>query len=295
MNKKIEEFLQKKSELPKLLVIYWPTASGKTGLSIEIAKQFNSEIIWADSRQIYKYLDIWTGKITEEEKEGIPHNMIDIINPDENYSVWEYKKQVIPLIEEINSRWKLPILCWGTWLYIDSIIYNFSVPEIEPNWELRKELEQIRLERWNEYLWNILNEIDPEYASELHPNNYRYVERAIEVKKTTGKSKKELKAKENKIFDYLLISPDYSDRERLYNKINSRIDEMFNWWLIDEVKYILNLWYKKDCFWLNTIGYKEIVGYLNSEITLDEAINLVKQHNRNYAKRQITWFNKYNN
>ncbi|MDD4529995.1 MAG: tRNA (adenosine(37)-N6)-dimethylallyltransferase MiaA [Candidatus Gracilibacteria bacterium] len=293
--KKIQTFLNKKTSLPKLIVVYGPTACGKTSLSLDIAEKFNGEIIGADSRQIYKYLDIGTGKIEEDEKKGIKHYMIDFLDLDQDYSVGEYKKTVIPLVKEIFEKGKIPILCGGTGLYIDSIIYNFQIPEIEPDWDLRQKLEKIRLTKGNDFLWQMLNKIDPEYANTIHPNNYRYVQRGLEIKEKTGKSKNDLKIKKEKIFDYLLISPDFSDRKALYNKINMRIDEMFEKGLIEEVKNILTFGYEKKCSGLNTIGYKEIISYLDGNIGLEETKELIKKHNRNYAKRQITRFKRYDN
>jgi len=290
---RVNEFLEKKLDLPKVIIIYWPTASGKTSMSIEVAKYLNSEIIWADSRQIYRMLDIWSWKITEEEKQWVPHNMIDIIDINEKYSVWEYKKDTKTIIDNLINKEKVPIICWWTWLYLDTVAFNFNIPEIEPDWELRWELEEIRLEKWNKHLWNMLHEIDSEYAETLEANNYRYVIRWIEIIRKTGKSKLELKTKNEPIYDILFLAPFIESREKLYDKINRRIDEMFEQWLIDEVKNILDI-YPKNSFWLNTIWYKEVIEYLDGNITLERCKELVKQHNRNYAKRQFTWFRKYN-
>jgi len=289
----IQKFLDKKSKLPKIIVIYWPTASGKTSLSIDIAKQLNSEIIWADSRQIYKLLNIWTWKITEEEKQNIPHHMIDILDIDQDYSVGEYKKEAEKIINSLHTEWKIPIICGGTGLYIDSIIYNFDIPEVEPDWDYRNKLEELRLEKWNEYLWDMLNKVDPEYAITLSPANYRYVIRWLEIFEKTWKSKLDLKWKSTPKYDVLFLTPYDWDRPKLYDRINARIEEMFESWLIDELKSVLKLGYKKTDFGLNTIWYKEIIEYLDWNITLEECKNLIKQHNRNYAKRQLTWFRKY--
>jgi len=288
-----EEFVQKKTELPKVIIIYWPTACGKTSLSIKVAKNLETEIIWADSRQIYKLLDIWTGKIKENEKEWIIHHMIDFLNINKDYSVWEYKKETEKLIQELHKKWKIPVICWWTGLYLDSIAFNFQIPEIEPDWKYREELENIRVARWNEYLWQMLFDIDPIYAKELEINNYRYVIRWLEIFKQTWKSKKELKKMLPPKYEILFLNPYDWDREKLYSKINQRIDEMFQEWLIDEVKNILAKWYRKSDYGLNTIWYKEIIDYLEWNITLEESKELIKQHNRNYAKRQLTWFRKY--
>lgn len=290
--KELKNFMENDNNKQKIIVVYWPTASWKTWLSIEIAKQIDSEIISTDSRQIFKYLDIGTWKIKENEKSWIPHYMIDIITPDIEYSVWEYKKEAEKIINKILEKWKIPILCGGTWLYIDSLIYDFLIPKVPQDKNLRDSLEKERLEKWNLYIWEKLNKIDEEYAKELHPNNYRYVIRAIEVKTITWKSKRDFRTKKTLKYDVLFLTP-YNNREKLYEKINTRIQMMFDEWLVEEVKNLLKK-YKKEDFWMKTIWYKEVIDYIEWKISLEECIELVKKHNRNYAKRQITWFRKYN-
>lgn len=307
MINRINEFLKNKTKKPKIIVIYWPTASWKTSFSIEVAKNFNWEIISTDSRQIFKYLDIWTWKITETEKEWIIHHMIDIIKPDINYSVWEFKNNSEKIIEEIYLKWKIPILCWWTWLYIDSLIYDFNIPKIPADEKIRSKLEKEVLEFWNEYVYNKLMEIDPLYALELHPNNIRYIIRAIEVKLLTWKSKRDFREEKTLKYDTLFLTPYTGDREKLYSNIDKRVSMMFENWLIQEVKKLLEKWYKKEDFWMKTIWYKEVIDYLTSfqtstsrgeeveqkKITFEETLALVQKHNRNYAKRQLTWFRKY--
>lgn len=290
--KDLKKFLEKKSDKNKIIVIYWPTACGKTDLSIKIAKFLNSEIISTDSRQIFKWLDIWTGKVTEEEKEGIIHHMIDIVEPNQEYSVWEFKKEAEKIIKNIFKKWKIPILCWGTWLYIDSLIYDFKIPKVPADSILREKLEDERIKFWNEFIWKKLQEIDPDYASELHPNNYRYVIRALEVKILTWKSKKEFREEKNLKYDTFFITPYDWNREKLYKKIDLRIKSMFENWLLEEVKDLLTK-YKKTDFWMQTIWYKEIIDFFEWKLSFDECIVLVQKHNRNYAKRQLTWFRKY--
>ena len=310
---KIKNFLEKKSDLRKIIVIYGPTASWKTWMSIEIAKIVDSEIISTDSRQIFKGLDIWTGKITEEEKERIVHHMIDIINPDREYSVWEFKEKSEKIIWEIYSKWKIPILCWWTGLYIDSLIYNFNIPRIPADEKLRASLEKEAEENWNEFVYNKLKDIDPEYAKELHPNNIRYIIRAIEVKMLTWKSKRDFREEKTLKYDTLFLTPYMGEREYLYNRINKRVQMMFDDGLVWEVEELLKT-YTKDNFWMKTIWYKEVINYLNWDwkvydwseklelwekekqwikLNLDETIELVKKNNRNYAKKQLTWFRKY--
>ena len=281
-----------KSDKNKIIVIYWPTACGKTDLSIKIAKFLNSEIISTDSRQIFKWLDIWTGKVTEEEKEGIIHHMIDIVEPNQEYSVWEFKKEAEKIIKNIFKKWKIPILCWWTWLYIDSLIYDFKIPKVPADLILREKLEDERIKFWNEFIWKKLQEIDPDYASELHPNNYRYVIRALEVKILTWKSKKEFREEKNLKYDTFFITPYDWNREKLYKKIDLRIKSMFENWLLEEVRDLLTK-YKKTDFWMQTIWYKEIIDFFEWKLNFDDCVALVQKHNRNYAKRQLTWFRKY--
>ena len=290
--KDLKKFLEKKSDKNKIIVIYWPTACGKTDLAIKIAKFLNSEIISTDSRQIFKWLDIWTGKVTEEEKEWIIHHMIDIVEPNQEYSVWEFKKEAEKIIKNIFKKWKIPILCWWTWLYIDSLIYDFKIPKVPADPILREKLEDERIKFWNEFIWKKLQEIDPDYASELHPNNYRYVIRALEVKILTWKSKKEFREEKKLKYDTFFITPYDWNREKLYKKIDLRIKSMFENWLLEEVRDLLTK-YKKTDFWMQTIWYKEIIDFFEWKLNFGDCVALVQKHNRNYAKRQLTWFRKY--
>ncbi|NDK19291.1 tRNA (adenosine(37)-N6)-dimethylallyltransferase MiaA [Candidatus Gracilibacteria bacterium] len=291
---KVRKFLENHSVLPKIVIIYGPTACGKTALSIELAKYSDTEIISADSRQIYRYMDIGTGKVTPKEMQGIKHYMLDIRNPDEEYSVGAYQKEIFPIISDIHSREKVPILCGGTGLYLDSVAFHFDIPPREPDWEYRDSLELLRQEKGNQYLWDMLATQDKEYAETIHPNSHHAVIRALEVWRETGKSKSELRVKKDPLFDVLFLTPYDGNREKLYERINARIEQMFQLGLIDEVKSILEKGYNPDCKGLSTIGYKEVIEYLDGKSTLDECKAKIQQGNRNYAKRQLTWFRKYN-
>ncbi|MDD2871172.1 MAG: tRNA (adenosine(37)-N6)-dimethylallyltransferase MiaA [Candidatus Gracilibacteria bacterium] len=311
---KVNSFLEKDSgDLQKLIVIYGPTASGKTTLSIEMAKYLETEIISTDSRQIFIGLDIGTGKITSDEKNGIIHHMIDIIEPNQEYSVGQFKKVADIIINDIHTKGKIPILCGGTGLYIDSLVYDFNIPEIPAIDNLRNDLEKEALKYGNEYVYEKLQKIDPEYAKELHPNNIRYVIRALEVKMLTGKSKADFREEKVLKYDTLFLTPYDGNREELYKKIDARVSQMFDEGLVDEVNNLLNK-YNSDVFGLQTIGYKEVSDLLldlgiqyngdkkfnlgekvkyGIKLDIKETIELVQKNNRNYAKKQLTWFRKY--
>ncbi len=234
-------------------------------------------------------MDIWTGKITHEEMEWVKHHMLDIINPDESFSMWEFVRQSEKIIERLWSENKVPMLVGGTGLYIDSLIFERNAAEVASDPELRKQLDLLS----NEELYNKLVEIDPEYAAEIHPNNRPYIERGIEIMKLTGKSKREFRAEKNLLYDVLFLTPDYGDRANLYNRINTRVEMMFDAWAEEEVRSLVEKWYKKDDFGMNSIGYREFFPYFEWKITKSEVIAQIQQNSRNYAKRQLTWFRKY--
>ena len=290
---KIDEFVSTTTELPKVIVIYWPTACGKTVLSLDVAEYIGSEIISTDSRQIYRHMDIGTGKIKPEETRWIPHHMIDIIDPSEIFSVVDFVNMALPIMDTIGSKWNIPILCGGTGLYIDGLLYEMGYPDTPPDWDYRAELEDIRAERWNQALWNMLEAIDPEYAHTLEVGNYRYVMRWLEVMEQTGISKMASVGKKTPRFTPLFLTP-YTDTERatLYANIDQRVSEMFDTWLIWEVEYNADV-FSSHCPGLTTIGYREVVDALEGKMSLAEARSLIQQRSRNYAKRQITWNKRY--
>lgn len=278
----------------KILVLSGPTAVGKTSLSIELAHKLNGEIISCDSMQIYKYMNIGSAKIKSEEMDGVPHHMIDIINPDESFTVADFKERAVRLIDDIKSRGKLPMLVGGTGLYIDSIICNLSFTDGNKDNEYRTYLESLANEKGKEYIHKLLEDVDIVSAKNIHYNNLKRVIRALEVFKITGKPFSEYNIGEKKydvpydVHYYVLTM----DRKELYERINKRVDIMFDQGLLDEVKKLKDLGYSDEMQSMNGIGYKELLYYLNDEISLEDAKDMIKKGSRNYAKRQLTWFRK---
>ncbi|NLL82115.1 MAG: tRNA (adenosine(37)-N6)-dimethylallyltransferase MiaA [Tissierellia bacterium] len=280
----------------KLFIIMGPTAVGKTSISIELARRLKGGIISADSMQIYKYMNIGTAKITKDEMKDIPHYMIDIINPDEEFTVSNYKEMATNYIKEINCRNKLPIVVGGTGLYINSLVYNLNFTGVEPNEKIRERYESIRIEKGNQYLHRLLENIDQDSANRISINDTKRIIRALEIYEVTGKSMEEYNKNfrsPNEDYDLLMICLNV-DRQKLYNRINTRVDLMIKEGLVNEVKSILDMGFDKNLISLQGIGYKEIIRYLENECTLDEAIEKIKQASRNYAKRQLTWFRRDN-
>lgn len=279
--------------MDKVIVIVGPTASGKTKLSIELAKQINGEIISADSMQIYKYMDIGTAKPTIEERQGIRHYLIDEVTPADEFSVARFQGLALKYIEEIISKNKIPIVVGGTGLYINSLIYNIKFTEINTDWELRKKLQEVAREKGNEYLHSELRKIDPEAAEKIHVNDTRRIVRALEVYYITNKPisyYQKISRSEPPKYKFILFGI-RMDREKLYNRINKRVDEMIEKGLVDEVKRLLEMGYDKCSIAMQGLGYKEILWYLKGEANLSEVIELLKRDTRRYAKRQMTWFN----
>ncbi|NDK09045.1 tRNA (adenosine(37)-N6)-dimethylallyltransferase MiaA, partial [Candidatus Gracilibacteria bacterium] len=288
----LQNFLDKNTD-KKIVVIYGPTACGKTAISIDIAKMLDTEIISTDSRQIFRLMDIGTAKITKDEMQGVKHHMIDIINPDEEYSVGQFKNESLKIMQNIWDNNKIPILCGGTGLYIDSLIYDFTIPKVPGDKILRESLENQAKQFGNEYVYEKLLKLDPVYAKTVHPNNLRYVIRAIEVAMISGSTKSESIEEKKLKYDTFFVNPYNGDRQKLYDRIDKRVYIMLEQGLIEEVKKLLDMGYKKTDFGMKTIGYKEIISFLDGEISLDEAISQIQQNSRNYAKRQLTWFRKY--
>lgn len=276
----------------KIIVIVGPTAVGKTYVSVELAKKLETQIISADSMQIYKLMDIGTAKVTEKEKQGITHHMIDIIYPDESYSVSLFKQNAENIIDELHKKEKVPIIVGGSGLYVNSIIYDLDFGKVESDSEIRDYYTNYYKENGEDKLYEKLKEVDPTSSEKIHKNNVKRVIRALEVYELTGKPfssfSTDIRKKSDK-YQTILIGL-YMDRKELYPRINKRVDKMVEEGLIEEIKMLLDKGYNKDLVSMQAIGYKEIVEYLEGNITLEESIDLLKKNTRRFAKRQFTWF-----
>ena len=275
----------------KVIVICGPTASGKTSLSIELAKKVNGEIVSADSMQIYKDMTIGTAKPTSEEMQGLKHYLIDCVLPTERYSVASYQKDALKAIDEIIRKGKVPIIVGGTGLYINSLVYGIEYDEIEVDLNYRAKLEKVIEEQGIDTLYNKAIKIDPEAMQKISSNDRKRICRVLEIYHSTGKTKTELELQSRKNgpkYDYIVYGINM-DRERLYDRINRRVDIMLKTGLVNEVKSILQ---KYDEFptAMQGLGYKEVVEYLNGDISEKEMIEKLKMETRRYAKRQLTWF-----
>ncbi len=264
-----------------LLIIAGPTAVGKTDISIKLAEKLNGEIISADSMQIYKYMDIGSAKITKDEMKGIPHHLIDVVEPHEEFNVSSFKDLAEKSIKDIWNRGKLPIIAGGTGLYINSLIYNYDFTDADRDEKYREYLTKLAEDKGNEYVHSLLKDIDEESYEKLYPNDLKRVVRALEVYKITGKSISEyIKENEKKLYDipynvnYFILN---MNREVLYERINKRVDIMMGKGLIEEVKKLESMGYTPDMQSMKGIGYKEVLFYLNGDISLDEAIYLIKK------------------
>ena len=274
----------------KLLVIVGPTAVGKTALSIELAKQLNGEIISGDSMQVYRGMDIGTAKIKPDEMESIPHYLIDILNPDQPFSVAEFQQDAKSLITMINARHKLPMIVGGTGLYIQSVIYEYQFSEAPKDEALRLEWEEFARLHGKEALHSRLKEVDPITAQRLHLNDVKRIIRALEIYQLTGKSMADFQQRSPESPYQLCLLGLTMERSLLYERINLRVDVMMNQGLVKEVESLLEKGYLGSLPSMQGIGYKEVVQYLEGRISLEEAVELIKKNSRNFAKRQLTWF-----
>ena len=281
------------NKLP-LIVVAGPTASGKTSLAIGLAKLVGGEIVSADSMQIYKYMDIGSAKPTEYERKQVKHHLIDFVEPDEEFSVADYTEAAHEVISDILLRHKLPVMCGGTGLYINSVVDDVTFGETETDYALREELADYAKTHGNEAVLEMLKEIDPISAARLHPNNLRRIIRAIEFYRLTGttiSAHQEMTKQHEGRYDPIMFCIDY-DRRILYYRINKRVDIMLEDGLLDEVKGLMERGYTTALNSMKAIGYKELIAYFSGGTSLDEAVELIKQSSRRYAKRQLTWFRR---
>lgn len=280
--------------MPKVIVICGATASGKTALSLACAKRFQGEIISADALLVYQGLDIGTAKPTSAERGNIPHHMLDVVSPKESFSVSDYERMALPIVERLLAEGKTPIICGGTGFYIQSILYKSQFGGIGANEQLRAYYEGLAVEHGKEYVHNILREKDPESAEKLHFNDLKRVIRALEIYETTGKPKSEQRDELIPRFDFCAVSIHYP-REVLYERINRRVEIMFQEGLIDEVKGLLSSGITTDMQCMQGIGYKEVAEGLRFGWTEAEMMELIQKNTRNYAKRQLTFFKRMKN
>ena len=277
-----------------LIVLTGPTAVGKTSLSIALAKAVDGEIISADSMQVYKYMNIGTAKITEEEKCGIPHFLIDELEPDEEFNVTIFKNKVMGYIEDIKSRGKVPIIVGGTGFYIQSVIYDINFNEYGDDSNVRKKYEAMAETIGKSELHKKLALVDREYADSVSYNNVKKVVRALTFFEMTGEKLSEHNKRERERsspfdFAYFVLT---MDRKKLYERIDKRVDLMFDMGLVDEVKALMAKGYDKSLVSMQGIGYKEVIDYLSGKTSLEECIDIIKRDTRHFAKRQLTWFKR---
>lgn len=289
------------NEKLKLIVIAGPTAVGKTRYSVELAKRLDAEIVSADSMQVYKYMDIGSAKVTAEEMQGIKHYLIDEVDPHEDYNVVRFQEMAKKSLSEIYKKGKIPILCGGTGFYIQALLYDidFTSENDKQSEEIREELEETAKARGNAYVHAMLNEIDPESAQIIPENNLKRVIRAIEFyrlhnEKISAHNMREAEKRTESKYDlrFFVLT---DDREKLYKRIDQRVDRMIDDGLLDEVLRLKDMGVLKGSTAMQGIGYRELYSYLDGEISLSEAIELIKRNSRHYAKRQITWFKREQN
>ena len=277
-----------------LVILTGPTAVGKTALSIKLAKAINGEIISADSMQVYRRMDIGTAKITSEEMDGVPHHLIDVLEPSEDFNVFLFKEMAQRCINEIYGRGHVPIIAGGTGFYIQALLYDVDFEESDADEAYREEIRRIALEKGNGYVHDMLEQVDPEAAARIHFNNLKRMTRALEYYRLTGKKisghNEEQKTNESPYdFAYFVLT---DDRERLYNRIDLRVDKMVEEGLVDEVKSLVAEGLGENNISMKAIGYREILEYLDGKVELSKAIDNIKLDTRHFAKRQMTWFRR---
>lgn len=275
-----------------VIVIVGPTCSGKTAIAIELSLKLKTEIISADSRQVYKYLDIGTAKPTELQRKIIRHHFVDFLNPDEKFNASKFSVEASKVISHLQQEGKNSIVVGGSGLYVKALIDGI-IDEVDIDEDYRNKLLGVRKEHGNEFLYEKLKKVDPESADKMLPQNWKRIIRALEVFHLTGKSISHFhliqKRRENYCFEQFGLQ---WERSLLYKRIDERVDEMIREGLVQEVESVLKMGYHKNLNSLNTVGYKEIISYLENEISLDKAVELIKRNTRHFAKRQLTWFKK---
>ena len=277
-----------------LIIITGPTAAGKTNLSVRLARAIGGEIISADSMQVYRHMDIGSAKITEEEKRGVPHYLIDVLNPDEEFNVAVFQKMARDAVNTIYSHGNIPIVTGGTGFYIQALLYDIDFTDNGEDSSIREELELLGREKGGEYLHDLLHKIDPDAAGEIHPNNKKRVIRAIEFFRQTGEQISEHNRREREKsspYNFLYYTVNM-DRETLYQRIDRRVDLMMEQGLVEEVKKLKEMGCTRNMVSMQGLGYKEILDYLQGDCTLEEAVYILKRDTRHFAKRQITWFKR---
>lgn len=277
-----------------VIVIVGPTASGKTSLSVKLAREINGEIISADSMQVYKYMDIGTAKPDNVEKDNIKHYLMDEVDPNEEFNVAKYQKLALNYIDEVLENSKIPIVVGGTGLYINSLLYNINFSETQTDWDFRENLKKEAEEKGNEFLHNKLKEVDIIAAQKINVNDIKRIIRALEVYNYTNKTISEHQEVSLAIpskYKFIVFGLNMN-REALYERINKRVDIMFEKGLINEVKRLRGMGYDIKTIAMQGIGYKEILSYLRGNLTLSEAVEIIKRESRRYAKRQLTWFRR---
>lgn len=279
------------NNLKKVIVIGGPTASGKSALAVAVAKRLDTEIISADSLIVYKNLNIGTAKPTIEEMCGVKHHLIDVVSPLDAFSVSDYRERATTIIDELHKIGKIPVICGGTGFYINSLLFDLSYGKTAQDEKIREKYSKIAEEKGNEYLHSLLKEIDPISANEIHFNNVKRVIRAIEIYELSGTKKSDICDGYKKLYDYKAYAINF-DRKILYERINKRVDKMFNDGLLDEIKSILSLGVTENSQSMQGIGYREFFPYFKGEISLEEVKENIKLNTRHYAKRQETYFKK---
>ncbi len=281
----------------KIIIITGPTASGKSDIAISIAKKINGQILSADSQQVYRGMDIGTNKVSDPFV--VDHHLLNLVDPDDEFTVEDFRKDSSEIISKLNSRHIMPIITGGTGFYIDSLLFEMNYGQVKKDSRIRNKLESLAEINGNDFLYNKLKEIDPNTAEKYHPNELNRIIRALEIYEITGEKPSEKRTGErvlNKNIDPILFFLNYNDRQILYDRINDRVIEMINQGLVEEFKYIVqNFNLDENSQSMAAIGYKEIFPYIRGEISLDEMINLIQRNTRRYAKRQITWMKKYLN